>query len=163
MTEDQWIACDRGYMMMAIAAAKVAEQEGERPFGCVIVGPGGGVIGEGRGTGNDRDPTCHSEIAAIKLACLVRGVPLEGCTLYSTHEPCTMCCGAIMHAKVSRVVFGSWRADLPALFRQQRYEATHLLLNTSHPPRVIADVMKQECVDLFAAELSELANARAGL
>lgn len=161
MTEDQWRDCDPGYMKIAIAAAQVAAGEGERPFGCLIVGPGGGVIGEGRGTGRDNNPTRHSEILAIRSACIVQRGLLEGCTLYSTHEPCTMCCGAIMHAKLSRVVWGSWRADLPELFRQQRYEAIELLQNTSHPPAIVADCLKDECVALFAPELSELANERA--
>lgn len=160
MTEEQWRTLDGGYMRMAIAAAVVAERQGDRPFGCVVVSSQGGVIGEGRGTGIDTDPTRHSEIRAIKQAALRTRGELGDCTIYSTHEPCTMCCGAIMHAKIGRVVWGSERSDLPQLFRQQEYAAVDLLRNTSQPP-VWRIIMNDECVALFANELASLKEPQA--
>lgn len=144
---------DAEYMAEAIKWAKHAQDCGQRPFGCVIVDSAGLLAGA---CGSERldDPTWHSEVEAIRLATSLRGVLLHECTLYSTHEPCIMCCGAINHAKISRVVWGSQRADMPDLFRT-RLPGTHplaLLRDTSHPPEIAIGVLRDECVALFDQE-----------
>src|SRR5262245_30221873 len=98
---------DEQYMRAAIAEAQAAAALGEVPVGAVIV-VDGVIIGRG---GNRResaaDPTAHAEILAIReAATAVRGWRLVGSTLYVTHEPCPMCAGAIINARIERVVFG---------------------------------------------------------
>jgi tRNA(adenine34) deaminase len=98
---------DEQYMQAAIAEAKTAAEMGEVPVGAVIV-VAGAVLGRG---GNRResaaDPTAHAELIAIREAArAVAGWRLVGATLYVTQEPCPMCAGAIINARIDRVVFG---------------------------------------------------------
>lgn len=139
---------DRLLMHKAIKLARAAEENSDKPFGCVIT-RGSDELAHGAGTGPDHDPLRHSECMAITEACRITGGLLSGCTLYSTHEPCAMCCGAIRHSKISRVVFGSWRSDLPELFRRCRYGAVELLNDTSIPPTVVPGVLREACVNLW--------------
>jgi tRNA(adenine34) deaminase len=152
---------DLEHMRFAISRARLGSlpagrhplDQSHRPFGCVIVDEGGAVIAYAEGSERYDDPTWHSETEAIRIACRKRGGLLHDCTLYSTHEPCLMCCGAILHSKVSRVVFGSRREDLPDLFRVRPYlTARHLLADTSHPPEVVEGVCRDECIALFDGE-----------
>lgn len=143
---------DLTWMREAIRLAKSAQQIGARPFGSVVVDPTGRhVLGEARGTQTPTDPICHSEVEAIREACRHRGRLLEDCTLYTTHELCLMCAGAAIHAKLKRVVYGSRREDLPALFRQRTYRADDLLADHS-TPTVVERLMVDECVALFEVE-----------
>ena len=143
------------HMSTAIELAELGVHHGMRPFGCVITDESNRVIGTAYGTESPLDPTRHSEILAIKLACKLRppGPFLRGCTLYSTHEPCSMCCGAINHAKISTVVFGSYRSDVEILFRERNFSVEELLADTSHPPLVIGGVLREQCIALFDHEL----------
>ena len=99
---------DKDYMEMALALAKEAAAEGEVPVGCVIV-RGDQVVGRGRNrreTG--KTALGHAEIEAISQACqTLGGWRLWECTLYVTLEPCPMCAGAIVNARIPRVVFGA--------------------------------------------------------
>jgi tRNA(adenine34) deaminase len=152
---------DSTYMEIAVDHAQAAQMDGDRPFGCVVADDLGTIVGVGKGSEREWDPTRHSEIAAIQEACLHRGGLLQGCTLYSTHEPCVMCIGAINHAKLSRVVFGSWRCDLPQLFRTRGTftSAVALLSDTSHPPEIVSGVLRKECIKLFDEEVKEALRA----
>lgn len=146
-------AHDLEHMEAAIKIAEHARREGERPFGCVITDDGNVVIGVGRGSEKWDDPTHHSELVAIRMACHARGELLQGCTIYSTHEPCAMCVGAINHSKVSRVVWGSSRAMLPTLFRKRHVGAATGLRDTTHPPELVPGVLAAQCVALFNDEV----------
>ena len=101
------------YMNEALALARAAAEAGEVPVGCVIVGPDGTVIGRGRNRREESaDATAHAEIEAIREACAALGDwRLEGCSLYVTLEPCPMCAGAIINARVPTVVFGAREAQ----------------------------------------------------
>lgn len=99
---------DREYMMKALALAKFAEEAGEVPVGAVLV-KDNQIIGEGwnRPIGN-HDPTAHAEIIALRNAGQnLQNYRLPDTTLYVTLEPCPMCAGAIVHARVNRVVFAA--------------------------------------------------------
>lgn len=100
---------DSAFMRMAIALAEDAGRCGEVPVGALIVGPDGQVIGRGFNQPILRhDPTSHAEVMALRDAATRLGnYRLPGCTLYVTLEPCAMCAGAIMHARIGRVVFGA--------------------------------------------------------
>ena len=96
-------------MRLALAQARLAAAEGEVPVGAVVLDPGGRVIATGRNAPiAGHDPTAHAEIAALRAAALALGnYRLDGCTLYVTLEPCTMCAGAMLHARLGRVVYGA--------------------------------------------------------
>jgi tRNA(adenine34) deaminase len=96
------------FMQRALALAASAAGEGEVPVGAVLVRDGL-VIGEGYNQPISRcDPTAHAEIVALRAASVAEAnYRLPGTTLYVTIEPCTMCVGALMHARVARVVFGA--------------------------------------------------------
>ena len=97
------------YMRMALELAREAAAEGEVPVGCVIADASGEIVGRGRNRREARaDATAHAEIEAIREAGEKLGSwRLEGCTLYVTLEPCPMCAGAIINARVPMVVFGA--------------------------------------------------------
>lgn len=95
-------------MRLALAEARAAAAAGEVPVGAVVV-HGGRVIATGRNAPiGQHDPTAHAEIAALRAAARALGnYRLDGCTLYVTLEPCAMCAGAMLHARLARVVFGA--------------------------------------------------------
>ena len=101
------------YMALALNLAREAAEHGEVPVGCVVAGPDGAVIGRGRNRRAETgDATAHAELEAIREACRALGDwRLEGCTLYVTLEPCPMCAGAIINARIPKLVFGAREAN----------------------------------------------------
>ncbi len=99
---------DERYMRMAVAEAEAAARRGEVPVGCVVVSPEGEVVGRGHNLRETAaDPTAHAEVVALRRAgARLGGWRLEGCTAYVTVEPCPMCMGAIVLARLKRLVFG---------------------------------------------------------
>ena len=97
-------------MGAALDEARAALATGDVPIGAVVVDPGGAVVGAGRNVREARaDPTGHAEVVALRAAAAARGAwRLDGCTLVVTLEPCTMCAGAAVLARVDRVVFGAF-------------------------------------------------------
>ena len=134
-------------MNEALALAREAAAAGEVPVGCVIVGPDGSVIGRGRNRREESaDATAHAEIEAIREACAALGDwRLEGCRLYVTLEPCPMCAGAIINARVSELFFGAREAQSGAcgsvidLFFER----------FGHAPRVSAGLLGEDCAGLL--------------
>jgi tRNA(adenine34) deaminase len=99
---------DTHWMQLALAQAQLAAQAGEVPVGAVVVKNGRAVATGRNAPIADHDPTAHAEITAIRAAGQTLGnYRLDGCTLYVTLEPCTMCSGAILHARMARVVYGA--------------------------------------------------------
>jgi tRNA(adenine34) deaminase len=96
------------FMQLALAEAREAAEKGEVPIGAVVV-KDGTVIAAGRNGPRERhDPTSHAEIEAIRAAARVLGNErLEGCELWVTLEPCAMCAGAIVHARIARLYYGA--------------------------------------------------------
>lgn len=135
------------YMQMAIAEARKAAAAGEIPVGAVVV-CGDTVLAAAR---NDREethsPLGHAEVRAIEMACRVRGDwRLEDCTLYVTLEPCPMCSGVILNARVGQVVYGA--ADPQYGCLGSRLNLAHLDLGAS--PRLTAGVLAEECSVLLS-------------
>ncbi|GAA3766463.1 tRNA adenosine(34) deaminase TadA [Terriglobus aquaticus] len=99
---------DEDFMQEAIAQAKQAAAEGEVPVGAIVV-HNGGIIGRGQNRViRDSDPTAHCEIVAMRQAAQhLRNYRLTGCDLYVTLEPCSMCAGAILHARIARLVYAA--------------------------------------------------------
>ena len=100
---------DQELMQAAMAEARAAEAAGEVPVGAIIISPAGEVIARGSNRVLcDSDPTAHAEIVAIRSAGSTLGnYRLVGCTLYCTLEPCSMCAGAILHARIARLVYAA--------------------------------------------------------
>jgi len=100
---------DIGWMRRALEEADLAASKGEVPVGCVIVSAAGELLGTGHNLREaDEDPTAHAEIIAMRAAARALGSwRLEGTTLYVTLEPCLMCAGAMVNARVARLVYGA--------------------------------------------------------
>jgi len=96
------------FMSAAIAEAEAAERDGEVPVGAVIVHEGEIIARGNNRVLRDSDPTAHAEIVAMRAAgAVLANYRLEGCTLYTTLEPCAMCAGAILHARIARLVYAA--------------------------------------------------------
>lgn len=145
-------------MRLALAQAVLAPGHDDVPVGAVVLSPFGEVMGAGH---NDRegrgDPTAHAEVLALRAAAASLGQwRLSGCTLVVTLEPCTMCAGAAVLARVARVVYGAVdpkagaAGSLLDVLRDRRL---------NHRPEVVAGVLEADC----AAVLREFFHARRGL
>ena len=133
------------FMERAMALAMQAMNKGNRPAGSVIARDGR-AIGEGRNlVVTACDPTAHGEIVAIRNTTVsLKSVDLSGCTLYTSMEPCPMCCWAIIDAKISRLVLGCRHA---ALGRKDigTYSVERLVAMTGRPLEIITGVKDREC------------------
>ena len=99
---------DREAMEAALAQARLAGESGEVPIGAVVVCEGAIVASGQNRVLRDLDPTAHAEIVALRAAATALGnYRLMGCTLYATLEPCAMCAGALIHARLDRLVFAA--------------------------------------------------------
>ena len=106
---DAWSDSDLGHMREAIGEARIAGQAGEVPVGAVVVVDDRVVARGINRTISDTDPSAHAEIVALRAAAQDLGNHrLSGATLYVTLEPCTMCMGAIVQARIGRLVFGAY-------------------------------------------------------
>ena len=110
---------------MRLALAQAREAGPDVPVGAVVLDPAGQVAGQGRNRREaDGDPTAHAEIVALRAAArALGGWRLDGCTLVVTLEPCTMCAGAVLAARVSRLVYGA--ADERAGAAGSRWDLLH--------------------------------------
>lgn len=134
---------DVAFMQRALELALRAENEGEVPVGALVV-LNGEIVGEGwnRSIGN-HDPTAHAEIVALRVAAVKLGnYRLTGTTLYVTLEPCPMCAGAIVHARVARVVYGA-----PDPLAGSAGSVFNLLDSSAlnHRVQVVRGVLAEEC------------------
>jgi len=137
------------HMEMALEEAGLAEAEGEVPVGAVIVSFHRGVIGRAHNQRERlRDPTAHAEMLAITQAAQALGSwRLESCVLYATLEPCPMCAGAIVQARVPYVVYGA--NDPKAGACHSLYEIT-ADPRLNHCAQVVAGVLASRCAGVLA-------------
>jgi tRNA(adenine34) deaminase len=141
-------------MRLALVEAGLAVGSSDVPIGAVVLDASGGVIGSGHNRREaDQDPTAHAEILALRAA--ARGLGqwrLAGCTLVVTLEPCTMCAGAAVLARVDRLVFGAYDEKAGAVGSLWDVVRDRRL---NHRPEVVADVLAGEAAallrDFFAA------------
>jgi tRNA(adenine34) deaminase len=138
---------DAAWMQLALEQAKLALAAGEVPVGAVII-KDGHLVGSGFNRNlMDHDPTAHAEIIALRQAAACLGNHrLPGCTLVCTIEPCCMCAGAMVHARISRLIYGA--ADPKAGAAGSMLEVTnHPQLN--HQIQVTPGVLAEECSELL--------------
>ena len=131
------------WMQKAIDQAMLAGEKGEVPVGAVLV-EGDNILGQGFNQSvSSKDPTAHAEIVAIRQAAKAKdNYRLPGTTLYVTIEPCTMCIGAIVHARISTLVFGALEPRAGAVLSQQQLLSEQ---NYNHKVEVTHGVMAQPC------------------
>ena len=142
-------------MERAITEAELAAQVGEVPVGAVLVDAAGQEIACGRNRREERqDPTWHAEVEALRLGAeRLGGWRLEGCTLYVTLEPCPMCMGALVNARIARVVWGA--ADPKAGAAETLYRiGDDDRLN--HKVESVGGVLGARCGDLLTSVFREL-------
>ncbi len=138
-----------GFMRLALEQARAAHLADEVPVGAVVV-----VEGEVVGSGHNQpiglqDPTAHAEIIALRAAARrLENYRLTGATLYVTVEPCLMCVGAMVHARIDTVVFGATEPKAGALVSTQRAHE-HPALN--HRLKVVGGVLEDECREVVQA------------
>lgn len=144
---------DDHWMEVALAEAGAAGAAGDVPVGAVIVRDGELLAGSGNRTLRDQDPTAHAEFIAIRdAAAKLKSWRLERCTLYVTLEPCAMCAGAIVLARLPRVVFGAWD-DKAGMAGSVGDLLRHPRLN--HRPEVLAGTHARECGELLTRFFQE--------
>src|SRR5690606_34263895 len=138
---------DEAWMRLALEEARLAASSGDVPVGAVIVRDGA-VIGRGRNRREqDNDPTAHAEVMAISQAAAVGGAwRLTGCTLYVTIEPCPMCAGALVLARIDRLVYGAADPKTGAAGSLWNIVQDERL---NHRLAVTAGVLESECRELI--------------
>ena len=136
-------AIDEQFMRNAMAIAYDATRQNEVPIGAIVVQGSSIISGANNRTVRDQDATAHAELVAIREACAVLDRwRLDDCTLYITLEPCAMCAGAIILARIQRVVFGAWdpkagmAGSVGDLLRHPRL---------NHSPEVQGGLLEDEC------------------
>jgi tRNA(adenine34) deaminase len=140
---------DLAFMELAVAEARAAGETGEVPVGAVIV-KDGEVVGQGQNRNlRDHDPTAHAEIVALRQAALRLGNHrLGGCVMFATIEPCAMCAGAMVHARLARLVYGA--SDPKAGAAGSVLEVlNHPRLN--HQMEVTSGVLRERCSEILRA------------
>jgi tRNA(adenine34) deaminase len=138
---------DERFMRLALEAAGSAAGFGEVPVGAVVV-VRGEVVGRGWNSPLARsDPTAHAEIVALRQAAASAGnYRLPGATLYVTLEPCVMCAGAIVHARIRRLVFGARDLRFGAVRSKFRLADSDLL---NHRVEIVEGVLAAECTEVL--------------
>lgn len=139
---------DSDYMQLALGEAKKAEQKNEIPVGAVLVAESGEILSSAHNLViHQGDPTAHAEIRALRAAAQrIRNYRLLNTTLYVTVEPCLMCMGAIIHARVARIVFGARDPKWGAAGSLYNF-ATDTRLN--HHPDIAGGICEDECKALL--------------
>ena len=138
---------DIQYMSKALQQAEIAASIGEVPVGAVLVLEDGREFAAHNAPVSENDASAHAEMRVIRAACQAVGnYRLPGSTLYVTLEPCLMCCGAIIHARITRVVYGATDPKTGAV--ESLYQAlSDKRLN--HQPEIAADILAEECSALL--------------
>ena len=134
-------------MSLALDEARKAHEAGEVPVGAIVL-LDGEVIGAGFNQSiSAHDPTAHAEIVALRAAAArVGNYSLTGATLYVTVEPCLMCVGAMVHARIGLVVFGAAEPKAGAVMSMTR---AHELPNLNHRLQVLGGVLEAECREVM--------------
>jgi len=134
---------DEHYMKIALQQAVIAEDNGEVPVGSVLVSEDGRKFAAYNSPISLHDASAHAEMRAIRAACSATGnYRLNGSTLYVTLEPCPMCAGAMIHARIGRVVYGASDAKTGAV------ESVYQMLSDirlNHQPEITGGIMAERC------------------
>ena len=137
---------DQDYMLLALEQAQMAAEHGDVPVGAVIVRDGKIIAAAHNRREQTGDATAHAEILAIQEAChVLQSWRLIGCTMYVTLEPCPMCAGACVNARLDRVVYGARDAKTGALGSLIQMFA----LDLNHTPRITTGILEEQSIALL--------------
>lgn len=142
---------DRFFMTRAIELAKMGvDMNLGGPFGCIVV-KGDEIVGEGNNrVTSTNDPTAHAEIVAIREACKkLSTFQLDGCTIYTSCEPCPMCLGAIYWARPEKVFFACTRDDAAHIGFDDDFIYDELEKSNEQRERVLLNLMRDEALEVF--------------
>lgn len=138
---------DQDFMRLALEQAAAAEKLGEVPIGAVIVCDGKVIAGGHNRNLTDRDPTAHAEVVALREAARAVGNHrLGGCSMFVTIEPCAMCAGALVHARLDRLVYGAADPKAGAVASVMQV-LNHPALN--HRMEITSGVLEADCSDIM--------------
>ncbi|MBI3468757.1 MAG: nucleoside deaminase [Planctomycetes bacterium] len=142
---------DEQYVQLAIQIAREGIAAGQSPFGAVVVRDGQTLAVSHNTVWRDSDPTAHAEVNAIRqAAAALHSIDLNGCTMFTTCEPCPMCLAAIHWSKINRVAYGATIADAAAAgFSELHVPAEYLAEAGRSPLRVEAGPLREQCRELF--------------
>ena len=147
MTDEQW-------MQEALLEARAAGAAGDVPVGAVIVASDGSLLGRGRNRRElDKDPTAHAEIVALREAAAALGTWRVEATLFVTQEPCPMCAGALVNARVTRLVYGCPNPKAGAVASLYSIVSDSRL---NHRMDVTSGVLATECAAVLSQFFAEL-------
>lgn len=151
------------FMGICLELARKAAADGNRPLGSLLVDDGGTILAQGTNrVYTDSDPTAHGEMVVIReLSAKRRTQDLSGLTLYTSMEPCPMCCWAILETRVSRLVLGARHADIG---RKDigRYSVETMLELTGRSIEFVTGVRAKECLEIRLAWIAERAKRGLG-
>ena len=149
---------DEEFMQLAIKEARLAAEVGDVPVGAVLVSADGELIATGRNQREELgDPTAHAEVVALRSSSSIAGWRREGSTLYVTLEPCPMCMGALLLARVGRLVFGALDPKAGAAVSLYRMAEDPRL---NHQLDVCGPVLEHDCGKLLSDFFRELRRQR---
>ncbi|MFI9810660.1 nucleoside deaminase [Saccharothrix variisporea] len=147
---------DEDLVRSALEVARLAPATGDVPIGAVVYGPDGVELARACNAREALgDPTAHAEVLALRAAAAVfgDGWRLNGCTLAVTVEPCTMCAGALVLARVARVVFGAWEPRTGAVGSLWDVVRDRRL---NHRPEVVGGLLADECAALMESFFADM-------
>ncbi len=141
-------------MRAALGVVDLAQPVQDIPVAALVVDGSGEVVATGvNSRAGGSDPTAHAEIVALRAAGTALGTSrLDGCTLVVTLEPCPMCAGAAVSARVDRIVFGAWNADYGACGSLWDIPRDRRL---PHRPQVVSGVLAEECAEVIGRFFAE--------
>ena len=154
---DPILKSDEGWMRWAIRLSQAAVEHGNEPFGAVLVKDGTMVFENENQIYTAHDPSFPVEAGLIRRFCEETGVTdLREYTMYSSCEPCFMCSGALVWARLGRLVYAAGNRDLEALFGREGCDCSRLVFeHSAHSPEVTAGVLREESLRVLRAYFSE--------
>lgn len=143
---------DESFMRQAIRLSELAVEHGNEPFGAVLVKDGEIVFSNENQIYTGSDPTFHAEAGLLRRFCAQTGITdLRAYTLYSSCEPCFMCCGAMVWTKLGRLVYGASDIDLCELLHDKGAECCHIVFeNSPWKPQVTSGVLRDESLKILS-------------
>ena len=142
---------DEYYMMEAIRLSKMAAEHGNEPYGAILVKDGEIVFSNENQIRTKHDPTFHAETGLIHRFCTETGITdLREYTMYSSCEPCFMCSGALVYARLGRLVFAAGNRDLSDVLGREGWSPTEIIFSyTPWKPKVTPGVLREESIAIL--------------
>lgn len=140
---------DEKFMTLAIVEAKKGKELGNLAFGAVVVLNEKVISSAYAENISNKNATSHAELLAVEKACKnLETIDLKNCSIYTTHEPCIMCIGAILESGISRIIIGAVRGDFENRFKPKKFNIDNLIENYNYKPEIIKGILKEKVIEL---------------